>query len=210
MAKLVLLAFLLFSGAAEAACSAGTPCLDSSTNAGASLGTPLTTISGYNQLVTVPSGTLTLPSTTTAYSASTLIASSGTAGSVVVPTLTVANSAGAFAISRLRLSTNDTVSTSWGAQRIQVDLWTAAPTFSNGDRGTWAVATGAGAHWASYTCTMSAVGGDGTYGECTANYGSPTLKLASGTTLYWTLEALTGSGVTGASKVFTLIAEEVN
>jgi hypothetical protein len=35
-------------------------------------------------------------------------------------------------------------------------------------------------------------------------------KLASGTAIYWTLNAKTGSGVTGASKVFTLTAEALN
>lgn len=164
------------------------------------------TIGSTTMAPTNNASTLTLPSTTTAYGANTLIASSATAGSVTVPTITLANGAGA--IPALRISTNDTVSTSWGGQTVQVDLWTTAPTFTNGDRGAWAVATGAAYHLRSFTCTLSAVGGDGSYGECSPAVASFALpKLASGTTLYWTLEAITGSGVTGASKVWTLTAE---
>jgi hypothetical protein len=49
------------------------------------------------------------------------------------------------------------------------------------------------------------------FGECSPSVGSFALpKLASGTSIFWTLKASTGSGVTGASKVFTLTAELVN
>jgi hypothetical protein len=160
---------------------------------------------------TNPSSTLTLPSTTTAYSAGQLIASSATAGSVTNPSFSIANSAGAALIPRLRLSTNDTTSTAWGAQTIQVDLWTASPTWTNGDRGTFSPATGTGSHLGAYSCVMSSEFGDGAYGECAPSVGSaPLAKLASGTTIYWSLKATTGSGVTGASKVFTLVAEVLN
>ena len=58
---------------------------------------------------------------------------------------------------------------------------------------------------------MSAVQGDGVFGECSIAVGNAALlKLASGTSVFWTLKASTGSGVTGASKVFTLTAEELN
>jgi hypothetical protein len=111
-------------------------------------------------------------------------------------------------IPRLRLSTNDATSTAWGGKSIQVDLWTAAPTFTNGDRGAFLPATGAASHLGSYACTMSAEYGDGAYAECAPNVGSYAMpRLASGTSVYWTLIATTGSGVTGVSKVFTLTAE---
>ena len=158
--------------------------------------------------------TLTLPSTTTAYTAGQLMASSATGTSIVVPSFTItgALSNGAL-ISRLRLSTNDTTSTAWGAQTIQVDLWSAAPTFTsgNGDRSTFSPATGAARHLGAFTCTMSAEYGDGAYGECAPVVGSfvaPKLRLAA--LVYWTLIASTGSGVTGATKAFTLTAEVVN
>jgi len=164
------------------------------------------TIGSTTMAPTNNASTLTLPSTTTAYSANTLAASSATAGSVAVPSVTLANGAGA--ITGLRLSSNDSTSTAYGGQTVQVDLWTAAPTFTNGDRGAWALASGSASHLRSFTGTMSAVAGDGVYAELAANVGNFALpKLASGTTLYWTLTMITGSGVTGASKVWTLVVE---
>lgn len=150
--------------------------------------------------------TLSMPSATAAYAAGQLIASSATAGSIVVPAVSLANGAGP--VTGLRLSSNDSTSTAWGGQTIQVDLWTVAPTFGTGDRTTWAMATGSASHLRSFSCVMSGVNGDGVYGECAAAVGSFALpKLASGTALYWTLLASTGSGVTGVSKTWTLTAE---
>ena len=167
--------------------------------------------------ITNPTSTLTLPSTTTAYSATTcttlpcLIASSATAGSVVVPSFTIPNSAGGFYLPRLRLSTNDATSTAWGLVLIQIDLWTAAPTFTNGDRGAFLPATGTANHLGAYSCTMSPEYGDGAYAECAPAVGTtPAIKLASGTSVYWTLQNISASGVTGASKTFTLTAELSN
>jgi len=160
--------------------------------------------------ITNPTSTLTLTSATTAYAIGNLIASSATAGSVVVPSFAIATSGGAAVINKLLLTSNDSTSTAWGSAQIQVDLWTTAPTFTNGDRAAFVVATGTAAHRAAFTCTMSPEYGDGVYAECTPNYGSEAVKLASGTTIYWTLQALTISGVTGASKVFTLTAELQN
>ena len=62
--------------------------------------------------------TLTLPSTTTAYTAGELIANSATATSVVVPYFSVAP--GEKIISGVRLSTNDATSTAWGAKPVIV------------------------------------------------------------------------------------------
>lgn len=162
-------------------------------------------------VTTNPTSTLTLPATTTAYASGQLMANSATAGSVVVPSFSIANSAGGAFIPILRLSTNDSTSTAWGGVKVQVDLWTAAPTFNNGDRGTWSPATGTASHLRSYTCTFSAEYGDGAYAECAPAVGSFALpKLASGALIYWTLETAAASGVTGASKVFTLTAEVSN
>jgi hypothetical protein len=128
----------------------------------------------------------------------------------VVPSFAIANSAGGAVINKMILTTNDSTSTAWGSAQVQVDLWTAAPTFTNGDRGAFAPATGTAGHRAAFTCIFSPEYGDGAYAECTPNSGSETVKLASGTSIFWTLQALTVSGVTGASKVFTLTAEVLN
>lgn len=170
---------------------------------------PVTGLS--SSAVTNPVSTLTLTSATTAYTAGQLIASSATAGSVVVPSFAIANSAGGAIIARLRLSTNDATSTAWGGQTIQVDLWSAAPTFTNGDRGAWSPATGSANHLGAFSCLMSAEYGDGAFGECFPVVGNAVMpKLASGTAIFWSLDAVTGSGITGASKIFTVTAEELN
>lgn len=173
------------------------------------------TISGST---TNPTSTLTLPATTTAYTAGQLACTNATAATcntaLSSTSFAIANSAGGASISRLRISTNDTTSTAWVGQTVQIDLWTAAPTFTNGDRGTWLPATGSASHLATFTCTFpTPVWGDGLGTECqlavgTGNAANP--KLGSGTSIFWSLDALTGSGVTGASKVFTLAAEVGN
>lgn len=177
---------------------------------GVTSGVPVLVTAPLSATITNPTSPLTLTSATTAYAIGNLIASSATAASVVVPSFAIATSGGAAVINKLLLTSNDSTSTAWGSAQIQVDLWTTAPTFTNGDRAAFVVATGTAAHRAAFTCTMSPEYGDGVYAECTPNYGSEAVKLASGTTIYWTLQALTISGVTGASKVFTLTAELQN
>lgn len=194
--------------------SAGTTTLTFSKGQGA---TAITGGGGSGSAVTSnsatnPTSTLTMTSATTAYTAGQLIATSATAGSVVNPSFAILNTAGGAIINRLRLSINDATSTSWGGQAIQVDLWTTTPTWTNGDRATWPPATGTGAHLATFTCTMSSVYGDGAYSECAVTPGNVALpKLASGTTIYWSLKATTGSGVTGTVLPFwyvTISAEQ--
>jgi hypothetical protein len=158
----------------------------------------------------VPStpSTLTLPSSTTAYSAGQLIANSGTAANVVNPSFTIPAGYRSALIPRVRLSTNDATSTAWGAVAVNVDLWSCSPTWTNGDRGTWSPATGTGCHLATYNCTMSSEYGDGAYAECSISVGNFALSNVSpNATIYWSLDAVGASGTTGASKVFTMTPE---
>lgn len=179
---------------------------------------PLPAGAAISPTVTAPSTTLTLPATTTAYAAGTLLCTSATVATcntaLQSETFAISNAAGAAAINRLRLFTNDATSTAWGGQTLQVDFWDVVPTFATtGDRGVFATTflTGTGHHLGAFTCVMSAELADGAYAECAPTVGSFALpKLASGTTVYWTLQAITGSGVTGASKVWTLIPELMN
>ncbi len=188
-----------------------------------SLTTPFPVTAYSSASITNPTSTLTLPSTTTQYSANTLICTSGTVATCNTALqsefFTIPNTAGGAIIPRLRLSTNDNTTTAWNGQTLQVDLWSTYPTFqTTGDRGAFITdfLTGSAAHLGAYTCVMAGTAntayGDGTYAECTSNAGNATIfKLASGTSVYWTLQAVTGSyGVTGASKVFTLTVEELN
>ena len=98
---------------------------------------------GNSASITNPTSTLTLPGTTTAYAPGELMASSATAGSVVVPSFAIPNSAGGFYLPGLILTSNDTASTAYPGTIVQIDLWRVAPTFTNGNLGAYAVATGA-------------------------------------------------------------------
>lgn len=162
--------------------------------------------------ITNPSGcSISMTSATTAYGAGQLVANSATAGSVANSSFAIANAAGGAFIPRVRVSTNDATSTAWGGVSMQVDLWSASPTWTNGDRGAWKPATGTASHLAAYSCVMSAEYGDGAYAECAPTVGAaPAPKLAAGTTVYCSLEAVSASGVTGASKTWTITPELAN
>lgn len=148
--------------------------------------------------------TLSLTSSTTAYTSGQLVANNATAGSVTNPSFSMPAAGGA--IPRLRVQTTDTTSTAWANASIQIDLWNAAPTWTNGDHATWLPATGSASHIASFTCSFpSAVWGDGLATECTPNQGN--YISTTSTTIYWSVQATSGSGVLGASKAIKLIAE---
>ena len=128
-----------------------------------------------------------------------------------MPSFSIANAGGGALIPRLRLSINDATSTGWGGVSVQVDLWTVAPTFANGDRGSWSPATGAASHLGAFSGVMSAVYGDGAYAELSPAVGTElAVRLASGSAIYWTLQVVTATGITGASKVVTLTPEIMN
>lgn len=155
---------------------------------------------------TNPTSTLTRPANTTAYATTQLIGSSTTAGSVVVPSFAIANAAGSAVIPRLRLSTNAT--TGWGTT-LTVNLWSAAPTYTNGDGGTYAVATNGAKHLAQYSCTLTQYG-DAASGECSVSVGNfAMVTLASGTSIFWDLQT-TGSATPISGQTFTLIPELLN
>lgn len=141
--------------------------------------------------------TLALPSSTTAYTAGQQV---GAVGSFAWPSAT------AGALQRLRLSTNDTTTTSWGGVIVQVDIWSSSPTMG-GDRAAYSVTSGAATHLGAFVGTFSAVGGDGAYAELAPVPIAPLLNLSSGQTVYYTIQAIGASGVTGASKVMSLVAE---
>ena len=173
----------------------------------ACLGAPAQSAYFGGDAVTNPPSTLALPASTTAYGSGTNIAASGSLNQTVQTSFSIANANAGAHINRIRLSSNDATSTAWAGQTIQIDLWVSAPTLINGDRGAFQVATGSGAHLATFTCVMSAVQGDGTYCEAVPNLGSFAGPKLTGSTIFWTAIAVTGSGVTGASKALSLVPE---
>ena len=214
---LILGPVLMFPGFAHATCTSPFVVLDgtaaSKTITTNSDGTNCYTNSVTGSGPTNPASILTLPSTTTAYSGGELIANNATAGSITVPSFAIQNSGGSFNLSAGSLTIADNTATGpWNGTIIQIDLWSAAPTFTNGDRGIYSIATGAAGYFGSMTCTMtqSTTTNDGAYGRCFMLGPPITRHLASGTSVFWTAEAITATLATGVSKVVTFTPEVVN
>jgi hypothetical protein len=170
-----------------------------------------TVTAGLSATLTTPTGTLTRPSNTTAYAGTSttpqLIGSSTTAGSVVVPSFAIATSGGAAAIPLVTLATNKT--SGWGSVSIIATLWTAAPTYTNGDGGTYAVATGAAGQRAQYSCTLIQDGDGAVCQAAPLNGTAPIVAPSSGTTIYWDLQ-IQSSATPASGQTFTLTPQVWN
>lgn len=166
-------------------------------------GSSLISNTGSSYSITNPTSTLTLPATTTAYTAGQ---QAGAAGSF----FTIPNTAGGFYLPGLLLSSNETAANIWGGAIVQIDLWRAAPTLG-GDRTAYAVTAGSANYLGSYSCTVNAAT-DGGYAACAPTVGTtPAIRLSSGTSVFWTVQVVTPTGIaTGASKALTLTAELSN
>lgn len=154
---------------------------------------------------------LTRPNNATAYINGNLIASNTVAASVVVPSVSVARvGGGSFLIRRVRLTT--TATTGWNGATFRLSLWSAAPTYTNGDGGAYVPATGASSYLGSFDLTMIQFG-DGATGigipTQTLGQGSEAgIQLASGQIVYWDLQYTGGSSLTPiANQTFTLTPE---
>ena len=160
-------------------------------------------------IITNPTSVLTRPADTTSYSQNDLIASSTTAGSIVVPSFAIANAAGGAIIPRIRLTTNKT--SGWDGVTLRVRLWSVAPTYTNGDNGAYAVATGGAGLLAQYDVTLQQFG-DAASGNATPTVGTAAwIKLASGTAVYWDIQYLgTAALAPASSQTFTITAEAAN
>jgi hypothetical protein len=167
---------------------------------------PVTSFSSGS--ITNPTSILTRYPNTIAYAANQLVASSTTAGSVVVPSFAIATSGGGAIISRVRIRTS--VTTGWGNVNLSINLWTTAPTYTNGDGGAYVVATGSAGWIANFLINGMLQFGDGAIGSgglTSAN--EMAIKLTSGTAIFWDIQIL--SAATPISgQTFTLTAELVN
>lgn len=161
-----------------------------------------------------PSSSLILTSATAAYGAKQLIANNATGTSITVPSFAIGNSAGGLGITGGRLISNDYASGAWLGVVVNVDLWSTAPTFAagSGDRSTYAP-SGTSGWLGELTCAFRGTPfADGIVASCvTANNVVRQLKLASGSTVYWTAWVETASaGATGASMTMTFVPEFSN
>jgi hypothetical protein len=149
--------------------------------------------------------TLVRPANTTAYAGGQLIASSTTAGSIVVPKLSIQDAAGDIIIAKFLLTTN--VTTGWVGAAITLNLWSAVPTYTNGDGGAYAVATGSAGYLGQLSCTF-AQAGDGAYAECVPALGTVIIpKLANGGAIFWDM-SIGGAATPISVQTFTISAIE--
>jgi hypothetical protein len=146
------------------------------------------------QFVTPTSTTLVRPNNATAYSANAIIASSATAGSVAVPSFTFINGPLGAAIGRVRIWTN--ITSGWDTVTLTVRLWSIAPTYTNGDGGAYAVATGTAQHIGTFTCTLKQ-GSDGAWASCAPAVGN--FAVAGGSPVYWDLQYTGTASLTPAA-----------
>jgi len=165
-------------------------------------GLNVTSFSGGS--ITNPTSMLTRPANTTAYAANQLIASSTAAGSVVVPSF--ATFAGAGIVPRLRLRTN--APTGWGGVNFSINLWSAAPTYMNGDGGAYAPATGSAAWLANFMITSLQQFGDGAIGSGGLTSANE-MAIKPGTAIYWDLQILSAAAPI-SGQTFILAAEVLN
>jgi len=157
--------------------------------------------------ITNPTSTLTRPANTTAYAANDLIASSATAGSIVVPSFAIATNAGGAILHRLRLRTN--AGSGWNGVTLAINLWSAAPTYTNGDNGAYAVATGSAGWLANFLFSLTQFG-DGAIGAGPLTGANEiALKLASGTSVFWDLQIL-NAATPISGQTFLLTGEILN
>lgn len=152
-----------------------------------------------------PSQTFTRPADTVAYAASDMVANSTTAASVAYGALTAARvAAGSFRISRLRLYSNTTSGLSGITFRVR--LWSAQPSYANGDNNTYVPSVGAANYLGSFTGAFEQFG-DGACAIMAPDSGpSLTCKLGAGQSIYWDIQTL-AAFTPQSGKTFTIVAE---
>ena len=157
--------------------------------------------------ITASSSTLTSGTATAITATNNFIASNTTAGSVVVPSFAIANAGGGAIEVKMNLTTSAT--SGWGNATVYVNLYSAAPAYTNGDGGVWAPTVATSAWLDQYTCTFTQMVTNA-QAICTpVNGNASILKLASGTAVYW--DIVSQSTITKASgQTFTLTAFLLN
>lgn len=155
-------------------------------------------------IIVNPTSTLIRPSNTTAYSQNDLIASSVTAASVVVPSF--ACGSGPVSMTRFRLWTSAT--TGWGSAAFNVGLWLAPATYTNGDNGAYALATGSAGFLGQFTITLTQFA-DGAAGVCTSFQPIQIVPSYGVGVLYWDLQYTSAPGLTPISAQSFILTPEM-
>jgi hypothetical protein len=153
-----------------------------------------------------PVSTLQRPNDTNPYAQNDLIASNVTAGSVVVPTFSIINPNVGVEVRRVRLSTNKT--SGWDGTTFIIRLWNGVPTYTNGDNGVYAVATGGTKLLCTFSMSLSQFT-DAAAGVSTPSGGSDCgIQQISGSVIGWDIQYTGSSALTpAAQQTFTLTPE---
>jgi hypothetical protein len=154
--------------------------------------------------VTSPFSKFTRPADTTAYASGDLVANSTTAGSVTPLSWDVKIGA-RFKIKRATILKSTTSVTNF---KLYLHLFSAAPTFTNGDNGALSMTTGAAGYLGSVlidgTTLPGAVFSDGAIGTgAFADGAEPNFQLPSGHKIYGVLQA-NAAYTPGNAEVFTV------
>lgn len=157
--------------------------------------------------ITNPTSTLTSGTATAMTAANNFIASSTTAGSIVVPSFNCTGlaSGGACIMRGWRLTTNAT--TGWGTT-LNVNLWSAAPTYTNGDGAVYAVATGGANFLGSCAVTLTQYA-DAASGRCAPDVGNEINFLPVGQAVFWDLRG-TATVTKTSGQTFKITSEDLN
>ena len=156
-----------------------------------------------NPTTSFSSGAITAPSSTmTSYTATTL-----SSGQAIAPNPNTAsifpleNGNGGALTPKFNLTTNAT--SGWGGATVQVNVWTASPTYSNADGATYAATAGSAILLDTYSCTFIQFA-DKAQAICTPNYGTVSIfQSVTGANIYWDLQA-TSTVTKTSGQTFTL------
>jgi hypothetical protein len=157
-------------------------------------------IGGHTGRVT---GTFTRPADTTAYASGDLVANSTTAGSVTPVSFTISRTTGAGGmIRRARIRKSGTSITN---SQFRLHLYSASPTVTNGDNGTW-LSDNAANYIGGFDVTIDKAFSDGASGNGLPTVGSE-INFTSDT-IYGLLEAR-AAYTPASAEVFTLTLEVI-
>jgi hypothetical protein len=140
---------------------------------------------------------------TLVYATNELIASATAPGSIAVPNWALPSTG--ILINRVRLLTN--ALSGWNAVTLSVNLWSAAPTYTNGDGQPYAPATGSASWLANFLVGLTQ------YGDGAAGAGQLTgsnqvaIKVGSLQNIWWDVAIQSSNIFPIASQTFTLTTE---
>lgn len=154
--------------------------------------------------ITNPASVCIRPNDTTAYAQGDLIASATGVTALAVPTIAVPLG---LSISRIRLYTS--ITAAWDGVTIRVRLWSAAPTYANGDNGAYSVTTGALAELALFDATLTQYT-DGATGFGVPSVGSAVIAaIALPPVTFWDMQYLGTAALTPIARQNFIIIPEI-